>query len=228
MEKAKQFQTALVGTFSPRQNGTQEAVDAFTQPTVAPGVVHYLAEGLPGGQQLLDTDQPNGFHPGSSSKRPVSRGAGARPPNDIRHLLPTATGGPRLVAGWADKQTIISPPCAGWHSVWHRSDQSIAPIVFQHPSARRLRQWGHGVGPFADRSSQTAHPLAAPEPKTDRIGPTSPRLRCASVPRWINGGQAAGRFALGEIGQRVLPGPRARPRLVVPDKRPAPHSGRSK
>ena len=37
MEKAEQFETTLVATFAPRENGAQQAIDAFAQHAAAPG-----------------------------------------------------------------------------------------------------------------------------------------------------------------------------------------------
>ena len=42
MEKAKQFEAALVTTFASRQNGSKQTVDAFAQHAAAPGAVQYL------------------------------------------------------------------------------------------------------------------------------------------------------------------------------------------
>lgn len=61
MEKAKQFETALITALARVQHGTQQAVDAFAQHATAPGTRQDLRKRLEGRKQVIDPQARNGI-----------------------------------------------------------------------------------------------------------------------------------------------------------------------
>ena len=61
MQEAEQFEATLVAAFTPRQDGPQQAIDAFGQHAAAPGAVQNLAQSLPGLSELLPIQKREGL-----------------------------------------------------------------------------------------------------------------------------------------------------------------------